>query len=132
MKMNPVIHFELPAKDMTRMKKFYADTFGWQMQDMGPDMGNYVIVTTTEEVNQNGQPKTPGQINGGLTPKGANSPYPTVTLQVDDIKEHMEKIKKSGGKIVTEIMPVGDMGLLVYFEDTEGNITGIWQNVKKG
>ena len=30
-KMNPVVHFEMPGADMDRMKKFYEETFGWQM-----------------------------------------------------------------------------------------------------
>lgn len=34
-------------------------------------------------------------------------------------------------KIAMDIVPVGDFGLYARFEDTEGNIMGIWQDVKK-
>lgn len=27
MKMNPVVHFEMPGEDMQRMKEFYANDF---------------------------------------------------------------------------------------------------------
>ncbi|WP_394295705.1 VOC family protein [Candidatus Methanoperedens nitratireducens] len=27
--MNPVVHFEMPAKDKGRMRKFYETAFGW-------------------------------------------------------------------------------------------------------
>ena len=27
-KMNPVVHFEMPASDMARMRKFYESVFG--------------------------------------------------------------------------------------------------------
>jgi predicted enzyme related to lactoylglutathione lyase len=48
MAMNPVVHFEMPAEDRNRMSKFYTKAFGWQTQLLGPDMGDYVVVATTE------------------------------------------------------------------------------------
>jgi hypothetical protein len=30
------------------MAKFYRDAFGWQTRLLGEEMGNYVLVTTTE------------------------------------------------------------------------------------
>jgi uncharacterized protein len=47
-KMNPVVHFEMPYDDRERMAKFYQSAFGWQMQMLGEDMGNYVLATDTE------------------------------------------------------------------------------------
>ncbi len=44
--MNKVVHFEIPVDDLERAKKFYHETFDWQMQDV-PDM-SYVIARTTE------------------------------------------------------------------------------------
>ena len=46
--MKPVVHFEMPYDDRTRMAKFYESAFDWQMQMLGEDMGNYVLATTTE------------------------------------------------------------------------------------
>ena len=40
-KMNPVIHFEMPAEDKKRMSDFYTNVFGWQTQQLGPEMGEY-------------------------------------------------------------------------------------------
>ena len=48
MEMNPVVHFEMPAKDRGRMRKFYETAFGWQTEQLGKEMGEYVLVTTTE------------------------------------------------------------------------------------
>ncbi len=64
--MNPVVHFEMPYEDRDRMASFYAKAFGWHTQAMGPEMGNYVVVMTTES-DKNG-PKRPGVINGGVFP----------------------------------------------------------------
>src|SRR5882724_8946985 len=76
MTMNPVVHFEMPAEDRKRMANFYNKAFGWQAQMLGPDMGDYVVVTTTES-DDNG-PKKAGAINGGFYPKSSDKPaqYP--------------------------------------------------------
>ena len=62
--MDPVVHFELPAEDRERMAAFYAAAFGWQTEPLGPDMGNYTVVSTTES--DGSRPTTPGAINGGF------------------------------------------------------------------
>jgi len=58
--MNPVIHFEMPAEDRKRISNFYTQAFGWQTQQLGAEMGEYVLATTTES-DENGRPKTPAQ-----------------------------------------------------------------------
>jgi uncharacterized protein len=63
MKMNPVVHFEMPAEDKKRIAKFYSKAFGWKTKQLGPEMGEYVLVTTTE-TDEMGFPKEPGKING--------------------------------------------------------------------
>jgi uncharacterized protein len=45
--MNPVVHFEMPAEDRHQMRRFYETTFGWKTEQLGPDMGGYVLVTTS-------------------------------------------------------------------------------------
>jgi predicted enzyme related to lactoylglutathione lyase len=121
MKMNPVVHFEMPAEDRTRMAKFYTDVFGWQTQMMGPDMGDYVVVTTTES-DDNG-PKKPGAINGGFYPKKPDWPaqYPSVVISVDDIDQSMKAVTDAGGKVLGEPMDIPGVGRYVSFYDTEGN-----------
>ena len=60
-KMNPVVHFEMQAEDRTRMADFYTKVFGWKAQMLGPEMGDYVLVTTSD-VDENGRPKDAGMI----------------------------------------------------------------------
>ena len=45
-KMHPVVHFEMPAEDRKRMSAFYTRAFGWKTEQLGPEMGEYVVVTT--------------------------------------------------------------------------------------
>ena len=124
--MNPVIHFEMPAEDRKRMVSFYSNVFGWQTQQLGPEMGNFVLVTTTES--SNNVPKQPGTINGGFYQKtGDVSQTTTVTIQVDDLKECMKKIEAAGGKLSGEPMDIPGVGWFASFFDTEGNRVNILQ-----
>jgi predicted enzyme related to lactoylglutathione lyase len=120
--MNPVVHFEMPAEDRKRMADFYTRVFGWRTQMLGPDMGSYVVVTTTE-LDKNGRPKKPGSINGGFFQKSNDKPdqYPAIVIAVDDIKKHMEKVKEAGGELLGEPMEIPGVGLYVSSRDTEGN-----------
>jgi predicted enzyme related to lactoylglutathione lyase len=126
--MNSVVHFEMPAKDTKRMSDFYSNTFGWQTQQMGPEMGNYVLATTTE-ADVNGRPKAPGAINGGFYPRTENqvSNVPSVVIAVDDLRDHIKKVTAAGGKILGEPMPIPGVGLWVSFLDTEGNRVSMLQ-----
>ena len=128
MKMNPVVHFEMPAEDKERMSGFYTKAFGWQIKQLGPEMGEYILVTTTE-VDENMMPKKPGAINGGFFQKtdDKTSQYPSVVIQVDDIKEYMKKVEKAGGKILGEPMEIPTVGWFVSFFDTEGNRVSMLQ-----
>jgi uncharacterized protein len=128
LKMNPVVHFEMPAQDRKRMADFYTKAFGWKTQQLGEDMGNYVLATTTDS-DENGMPNKPGAINGGFFQKTDDRPaqYPSVVIAVDNIREHMTNVEKSGGKVLGEPMNIPGIGLYVSFFDTEGNRVGMIQ-----
>jgi len=126
--MNPVVHFEMPAEDRNRMAKFYTKAFGWQTQMLGPEMNEYVLVTTTEP-GENGRPKDPGAINGGFYKKSADMPaqYPSIVIAVGDIKEAMKKVTEAGGKVLGEPIKIPGYGLYISFFDTEGNRVSMMQ-----
>jgi len=128
-KADPVVHFEMPAEDRSRMAKFYTQAFGWKTHLLGEDMGNYVLATTTSEVDKAGRPKKKGIINGGFFPKSDDMPaqYPSVVIAVDSIKKSMTKITKSGGKVLGEPMEIPGFGKYVSFFDTEGNRVSIME-----
>jgi predicted enzyme related to lactoylglutathione lyase len=128
MKMNPVVHFEMPAEDRKRVADFYTKVFGWQTQMLGPEMGDYVLASTTE-TDEKGRPKTPGAINGGFFPKSNDSPaqYPSVVIAVDDIQAHMKKVEEAGEEVLGEPMEIPGVGLYVAFFDTEGNRVSMLQ-----
>jgi len=123
--MDKVVHFEIPADDLERAKKFYSETFGWGLQDM-PEM-NYVIARSVES-DEKGMPKVAGAINGGMAKRGGNLTAPSFAINVDNIDESVEKVKSAGGTILKEKTAIGTMGFIAYFKDTEGNVLSLWQN----
>jgi len=130
--MNPVVHFEMPYDDMNRMASFYEKAFGWKPQMLGPEMGNYVIVATSELDEKTHYPKKPGMINGGLFEKTKDNQYPSVVIAVEDIKEAMKNVADSGGKILGGMSPgepddIPGVGLYIAFTDTEGNRVSLLQ-----
>src|SRR5215475_13722667 len=125
--MSPVVHFEMPAEDTRRMASFYEKTFGWKTQMLGPDMGDYVLVTTAESDVKPGAPA--GAINGGFFPKKPDWPaqYPSIVIGVDDIESAMRRVGKEGGKVLGEPMQIPGVGRYVSFFDTEGNRVSMLQ-----
>ena len=127
--MNPVVHFEMPAEDRKRMANFYSQVFGWQTQQMGPEMGDYVVVTTAES-DENGRPKRPGSINGGFfqkTNENGSSQHLSIVISVEDIKNHIKKVEAAGGKVLGEPVKIAGVGLYASLIDTEGNREGMLQ-----
>lgn len=107
MKMNPVVHFEMP---------------------------NYVVVSTTERDPKTKFPKEPGRINGGFFQKTNDNQHPSVVIAVDNIREHMKKVEKAGGKVLGddphkpgEPCDIPGVGLYCRFIDTEGNMVSMIQ-----
>jgi hypothetical protein len=125
--MNPVVHFEMPYENRERMVKFYESTFGWKMQKLGEDMGNYVLATTTESDAKPGAPA--GAINGGFYAKQPDWPthHPSIVIAVEDIRASMSKVTKAGGKVLGEPMEIPGVGQYVPFVDTEGNRNSMLQ-----
>jgi predicted enzyme related to lactoylglutathione lyase len=135
---NPVVHFEMGYKDRPRMVKFYETAFGWKTQQMGPEMGNYVVAHTAE-TDENGMVQTKGAINGGFYQKTDDplSQAPSVVISVDDVRGAMKAVEDAGGKILGGMNEKGEhtlepqmipgVGLWVSVMDTEGNRISILQ-----
>lgn len=123
--MNPVVHFEMPYVDGKKLAEFYAKAFGWQMNFLGEEMGNYIVATTTETDDKR-MIKTPGTINGGFYKQSEDplSQCMGIVIAVDDLEESMQKIKDAGGKVMAdwEIPGVGRYASVV---DIEGHRIGI-------
>jgi len=119
-----VVHFEVPFDDADRARAFYRDVFGWQIQPV-PEL-NYNMVSTGPTGDQG--PTEPGYIGGGMTQRQAPITSPVITLDVEDIDATLTTVEKNGGSTVAPKMAVGEMGFAAYFNDSEGNLMGLWQS----
>ncbi len=134
--MNRVVHFEIHADDLERAKKFYSTVFGWEMEQMGSEYGNYVVIKNgpgMDEVAKGVKIQEVG-INGGMllrnatkAPEGASPNAFVCIIGVDNIDTYMAKAEAAGAKAHTDKMDVPGVGLLRYYADTEGNVFGMLQ-----
>ena len=123
---NPVVHFEMPYEDAERLQAFYRSAFGWQMNQLGAEMGNYILARTTE-TDENNMVKTPGTINGGFAPKSDIYSQPNIVIAVEDIAAAMQGVTGAGGTVDGEPVAIPGIGMYVNFTDTEGNRVSMLQ-----
>jgi len=119
--MNPVVHFEIPAKNMKRAKGFYETMFGWKIQAYADD---YFMATTTP-LDKNGRPKKPGAINGGLQRKDRSISSPRVVVSVPNLNRALKQAVARGGKVMQPKTEIPDMLWYAVILDTEGNELGL-------
>lgn len=140
--MNRVVHFEIHADDMERAKKFYTDVFGWEMQQMGGEYGNYVVIKTgpgPDEIAAGNVTMENVGINGGMMKRNAEKPKEGMSpmayvciVGVEDVDATMAKVKACGGSQHMPKMDVPNVGELAYCGDPEGNIFGIIKPTMRG
>jgi len=129
--MKPVVHFEMPYDDGTRMVKFYESAFAgrcrclvrtwaitsWQPPPKRTRAAPKSLVRSMEAFSRK-KPDWPAQ-------------YPSVVIAVDDVKESMKKVLEAGGKVIGEPMDIPGVGKYVSFSDTEGNRVGMLQPIPR-
>ena len=119
---NSIVHFEIPADDVKRAKKFYEKAFGWKITD--PWKMQYFVVETKD--------KGKDGINGGLMQrKMPGQPFMNY-IAVESIDASLKKVEKAGGTVAMPKMEIGEgMGWIAVFNDTEGNMMGFHQSPPK-
>jgi predicted enzyme related to lactoylglutathione lyase len=125
--MNPVVHFEMPYDDRERITRFYETVFGWKMNKLGPEMGNYVVTNTADaDAIPDGYR---GAINGGLFARDPKMPgqHPSVVVAVPDLPAAMEAVNGARGEVLGPPVEIPGIGLYVAFHDTEGNRVSMLQ-----
>ncbi|MCB1163886.1 MAG: VOC family protein [Candidatus Krumholzibacteriia bacterium] len=114
---NPVVHFEVTAKDGPASREFYAKLFGWQFQlwEGGSDYG---LLAAGAEKNA---------IGGGIgaAPAGMK-PYVTFYVMVEDLQASLDRAVHLGGAIVQPPTPIPGMGASALFTDPDGNLIGLF------
>ncbi|HEY1199436.1 MAG TPA: hypothetical protein VGE79_00570, partial [Niastella sp.] len=76
-------------------------------------------------------PKEPGAINGGIVKRDEFVKTPQVTVNVPSIDEYVEKITAAGGSVVKAKQEIEGAGYYAYMADSEGNLLGLWEDIKR-
>ena len=90
-----IIHFEIPADNVEKIRKFYVDLFGWKITKLPGDMEYYTIETVP--MNEKGNLQGPG-VNGGLYKKEQPQQHPLNYIYVESVVEYSKKVAALGGQ----------------------------------
>ncbi len=116
---NPVIHFEVIGKDGDKLKSYYSDLFGWEINSDNPM--NYGAIG-------DGQGRGPGGegIGGGIAggPDGYEG-HVTFYVSVASVQDALDKAASLGGEKMFGPEKIMDRMILGQFKDPEGHVIGL-------
>ncbi len=107
-----VDYIEFAAADLPAVKRFYADVFGWEFTDYGPDYTSFVD----------------GRLSGGfrrVDSVGAGGPL--VVIFATDLESMAAKVRRAGGRIVRPTYEFPG-GRRFHFADPAGNELAVWSD----
>jgi predicted enzyme related to lactoylglutathione lyase len=115
----PVVHFEIMGKDAEKLRSYYSELFGWQIETDNPM--NYGIVAREGNTNRHGV-----GIGGGIgaAPEGYGG-HVTFYVEVPDLEAALAKAETLGGSRMMgpdKVMEGVEIGL---FTDPEGRTVGL-------
>jgi hypothetical protein len=108
-----LVHFELPAQDTDRAKKFWSGVFGWEFGDSAMPGMEYYMVRTGEDQ------------GGAIYPDDKSGMK--VYFDTDDIDASIAKVRGGGGKS-DDKQPIPHVGWFAHCTDTEGNNFSLFQS----
>jgi imidazolonepropionase-like amidohydrolase/predicted enzyme related to lactoylglutathione lyase len=116
---NPVSWFEIPVTDMSRAKAFYEHVLNVKLQplNLGPlEMSFFPM-----------RPGTTGAA-GALMKGEAFQPSQQgvqIYFTTPDVDGTLQRVQEQAGKVVLPKTPIGPLGFIASFEDSEGNRIGL-------
>jgi len=114
MKINPVVYFEIPVRDINRAIKFYKTIFNFNFNKENIDNNEMALFPFVE--------KNSG-ISGALAKGEIYKPTKdgvVIYFNTEDIDKTLKLVTLNGGQILYPKTDNG-IGFVAEFEDTEGN-----------
>lgn len=108
---HPVVHFEIGYRDQAKTERFFADLFGWHIQQNGP-------ASTIDTASQQG---IPGHITS-LSHEPHH--YTMFYVEVDDVQAYLDKAAALGGKTLVPPIKI-PTGTFAWLSDLDGNTIGL-------
>jgi hypothetical protein len=118
----PVVHFEIIARDGPKLQSYYSELFGWQIDANNPM--NYGMVRREDNLTADGM-----GIGGGIgtAPEGYGG-HLTVYVDVPDVEAALVKAEALGGERLYGPDEIPGQGVAIgQFKDPEGRVVGVIQ-----
>jgi predicted enzyme related to lactoylglutathione lyase len=115
----PIVHFEVVGKDGGKLRSYYSDLFGWEIDADNPM--DYGMVQREGNTNSDGV-----GIGGGVGtgPDGYDG-HVTFYVEVPDVEEALAKAESLGGQRIMGPETIMDQVVLGQFTDPEGHLIGV-------
>jgi len=113
---NPIVHVDIPCKDLERVKLFYGTVFGWTFKQWTE---YYTLFNTGNSL-----------LTGGFWLHSDDLPrdrFVTLYISVGDIDACLQLVQSCGGEIVQRktCASIPSVGYYAFFRDSEGNQIGL-------
>lgn len=122
----PVVHFEIIGKDGDKLKSYYSELFGWEIDSDNPM--NYGIVQREGNTNTDGV-GIGGGVGGG--PEGYAG-HVTFYVEVPDVEAALARAESLGGSRIMGPEKIMDTVELGQFSDPEGHVIGLVKATEAG
>jgi predicted enzyme related to lactoylglutathione lyase len=113
---NPVVRWQMVAKEPEAVTRFYASMFGWKVQT-----NNALGYREVDTQNQRG-------INGGVwpsPPEGHN--LVQLFVEVDDVGAYVEKATRLGARVIVPASELPDGDAMAIVLDPAGLSFGLYR-----
>ena len=115
-----ITHVEVPADDLERAQRFYAEAFGWQFRAMEGFPGYFLFQTPA------GREALGGAVGGRGTTAGERVRFLITVGSIDAVLPTVERL---GGSVVEQRSEVSGQGWYAIVTDSEGNELGLWEDL---
>lgn len=114
----PVVHFEIIGKDGEKLRSYYSELFGWEIDASNPMKYGTIqreTVTSNEGIG----------IGGGVAGYEDVEGHVTFYVEVPDLEAALAKAEELGGKRTMGPDKVMEGVEIALFEDPEGHAIGL-------
>ena len=110
-----MVHFELPSKDVNRVKDFWSGVFGWSFNDPGMPGMEYWMTRTGEDQ------------GGAVYASEESGKGPILYFDTEEIEASIAKVRELGGD-AEDKTPIPHVGWFAHCTDVEGNKFSLFQS----
>ena len=107
---------DLGTPDPAAAATFYSALFGWEVEDLGPEAGDYRMA------------QVGGRFVAGLgQQQGPGQPYWATYFGVESAEDAVGAISAAGGTVIVPAMDVMGAGRMAVAADPTGAVFSVWQ-----